>query len=175
LAAIENAAPYLESNPRRIKRFVNLLRLHAFIAARRNLLVRPGDESTLAKAVVISMRWPGKADMLIADARILREAWQVARAQETQRETQTQGSAGDTVEQPGHPRRSTYDVDSHAQQILDNAELVRLLATLNEPEVDKLHTYLQLTRITATTLPAQPPEPLRKPVVRRRASRTPRK
>lgn len=52
-------APYLENNPRKIKRFVNLFRLQALIANRRGLL-QSGEIrlDLLAKWAVLSLRWP---------------------------------------------------------------------------------------------------------------------
>lgn len=58
--AIYEAVPYLECNPRKIKRFINVFRLRALIANRRGLL--EGDVirlDLLAKWMIIGMRWPG--------------------------------------------------------------------------------------------------------------------
>jgi hypothetical protein len=64
--AILEAMPYLEFNPRKIKRFINLFRLQALIANRRGLI----DNQTiqldlLAKWVIISTRWPDIISNLI--------------------------------------------------------------------------------------------------------------
>jgi len=57
--AINGAVPYLGSNPRKIKRFINLFRLMALIANRRGLLERKIIRlDSLAKWVVVTMRWP---------------------------------------------------------------------------------------------------------------------
>lgn len=57
--AINRAVPYLGSNPRKIKRFINLFRLMALIANRRGLLERKIIRlDSLAKWVVVTMRWP---------------------------------------------------------------------------------------------------------------------
>jgi hypothetical protein len=69
--AIGETAPYLGLNPRKIKKFINNFRLHALIAQKRGLL-RPDGASVglLAKAVVISMRWPEFASSISNDSRI---------------------------------------------------------------------------------------------------------
>ncbi len=66
--AIREVTPYLEYNPRKIKRFINLFRLQALIANRRGLLqsgVIRLDQ--LAKWAVLSMRWPDGVQMSAAD------------------------------------------------------------------------------------------------------------
>lgn len=64
--AVREALPYLEFNPRKIKRFINLFRLQALISNRRGLI----DNKTiqlplLAKWSIISTRWPDIIGALI--------------------------------------------------------------------------------------------------------------
>jgi hypothetical protein len=66
--AVANAVPYLEYNPRKVKRFINLFKLQALIANRRRLL----DDGTvvfdhLAKWVIISTRWPAVVEGVVSD------------------------------------------------------------------------------------------------------------
>jgi hypothetical protein len=66
-AAIEKCVPYLQGNPRQIKRFVNLFRLHAYIANRRGEL--HDNEARLipiARCVLIRLRWPDAIETLFA-------------------------------------------------------------------------------------------------------------
>ncbi len=58
ITAIKEMAPYLNYNPRRIKRFINLYRLQALIAYRRVLLETRISLDNLARWIVINMRWP---------------------------------------------------------------------------------------------------------------------
>lgn len=57
--AVHDAIRYLEPNPRKIKRFINIFRLQALIANRRGLLESDVIRlDILAKWIVITMRWP---------------------------------------------------------------------------------------------------------------------
>jgi hypothetical protein len=75
-------APFLEFNPRKIKRFINLFRLQALIAKRRGLLETEGVKlDVLAKWIVITSRWPRIVDALLADKdfiKRLKEACELA-------------------------------------------------------------------------------------------------
>jgi len=66
--AIYGAVPYLGSNPRKIKRFINLFRLMALIANRRGLLDHKIISlDLLAKWVVITMRWPQMTEIMTSN------------------------------------------------------------------------------------------------------------
>ncbi len=66
--AINGAVPYLGSNPRKIKRFINLFRLMALIANRRGLLERKIIRlESLAKWVVVTMRWPQIIEIMVSN------------------------------------------------------------------------------------------------------------
>jgi len=56
--AIQEMAAFLDYNPRRIKRFINLYRLQALIAQQRHLLETTLSFNMLARWVLIQMRWP---------------------------------------------------------------------------------------------------------------------
>ncbi|MBT3315782.1 MAG: hypothetical protein HN390_14330 [Anaerolineae bacterium] len=58
IEAINDMAFYLNNNPRRIKRFINMFRLQALIAYQRRILGDGISFSNLARWVVISMWWP---------------------------------------------------------------------------------------------------------------------
>lgn len=58
IKAIKDMTPYLNYNPRRIKRFINIFRLQALIAHRRGLLETRISFDNLARWIVINMRWP---------------------------------------------------------------------------------------------------------------------
>lgn len=66
--AIRDALKYLESNPRKIKRFINLFKLQSFIANRRGLLNEDEIQlDLLAKWAVISLQWPELIQSIIFD------------------------------------------------------------------------------------------------------------
>jgi hypothetical protein len=69
--AVYEAVPYLECNPRKIKRFINVFRLRALIANRRGLLEGGVIRlELLAKWMIVGMRWPDFARVASDD-----ESW----------------------------------------------------------------------------------------------------
>lgn len=69
-------APALEHNPRRIKQFLNVFRLRAYIAGRTGVIADGGTGGTLtyeqlAKFVAISLRWPVLAAAVQEDEHLL--------------------------------------------------------------------------------------------------------
>lgn len=63
--AIYDALPYLESNARKVKRFINLFRLQLLIANRRHLLENSAIEiRQLSRWLVLVVRWPEIIDAL---------------------------------------------------------------------------------------------------------------
>lgn len=69
--AIQEMAAFLDYNPRRIKRFINMYRLQALIAYERGFLETLISLDNLARWVVISMRWPEFINMVVHDSRIV--------------------------------------------------------------------------------------------------------
>jgi hypothetical protein len=69
--AIQDMAVFLNYNPRRIKRFINMYRLQALIAYERGFLETLISLDNLARWVVISMRWPEFINMVVQDSRIV--------------------------------------------------------------------------------------------------------
>lgn len=69
--AIKDLASYLDYNPRRIKRFINMYRLQALIAYERNILGKYISLVNLACWVAIGMRWQEFISYAIKDTRII--------------------------------------------------------------------------------------------------------
>jgi hypothetical protein len=80
---VEAVAPTLEFNPRRLKQFVNLFRLRAYIASNTGLFV-PSDSGTtltlrqLATFIAMTLRWPQLALDLSNDPDLLKRLSQPA-------------------------------------------------------------------------------------------------
>jgi hypothetical protein len=80
-AIVHMIAPFVDYNPRRIKQFINLFRLRAYIAYETQRLILPEETEysegltleQLGKIVVISLRWPLFLESLARDEFILRE------------------------------------------------------------------------------------------------------
>lgn len=79
--AVKGAAPYLDHNPRKIKRFINNFRVYARIAQKRGLMSSAGfDIELLAKATIITMQWPDLAIDITKDQTIfqtLKDGYQI--------------------------------------------------------------------------------------------------
>lgn len=69
--AIKDMASYLNYNPRRIKRFINMYKLQALIAYERNILGKSISLGNLACWVTIGMRWQEFINSAIKDTRII--------------------------------------------------------------------------------------------------------
>jgi hypothetical protein len=67
---IEKMLPYLDYNPRRVKRFINVLRLQAFIAIKRGSLVDSLQLNALTTLLQIALRWPDFAVEMINDPHV---------------------------------------------------------------------------------------------------------
>lgn len=78
---VHMVAQFLDYNPRRIKQFINLFRLRAYIAWETNLLILPEYVSDttgvtleqLGKIVAISLRWPLFLESIDQDKELLKE------------------------------------------------------------------------------------------------------
>ena len=68
---VNELAPYLNYNPRRIKRFINMYRLQSLIAYQRNILETVVSLDNLACWVAINMRWPEFINYAMKDTRII--------------------------------------------------------------------------------------------------------
>ncbi len=83
---VKLAAPALGNNPRRIKQFINILRLRMLIAFETDLFVAPVDThplnrltlQKLAKFVAIELRWPLLLAHLDAEPDLIRKLEDVA-------------------------------------------------------------------------------------------------
>ncbi len=69
--AIQEMAEFLNYNPRKIKRFINIYRLQALIAYERGFLENLISLDNLARWAVVSMRWPEFINAVVQDSRIV--------------------------------------------------------------------------------------------------------
>ena len=140
---VSRAAPYLEYNPRKVKRFINLFKLQVLIANRRRLL----DQGTfnldqLSKWLLISTRWPAVIEATIADQNFVER---LLRAHE--KHTRALLDEEDPISDP-LIRRLTED--RRIARFYKNQELNGLLSELSSAEAEP-SPYLSLTQITTGT------------------------
>jgi len=155
---IRQIAPFLELNPRKIKRFINLFRLQALIANRRGLLEDGAIKlDVLAKWIVISSRWPGVVDALLADEHFIdhlkkaREIRETIRRERQNIEPENEQKLQSYDEKSYQAKLETYTINPHVKLLVDATDLTNLLNQLTDVDIQALPTYLHLTRITSQT------------------------
>ena len=146
--AIEHVAPYLEPNPRKIKRFINIFRLQAFIANRRNLLVL--DEADyyldlLARWVALITQWPIVLDRTLADIAFLahlKEAYNLySDLQDLRFNSDNEPVKHDVLIKKLEP----YFEDEHIKQLVEMVGF-SIMSTFTDEDIQKLPTLLSSTQ-----------------------------
>jgi hypothetical protein len=146
LAVIE-AAPYLENNPRKIKRFVNTFRLQALVAQKRGMLTDPAEATLLARALIIATRWPDLVEGLVPDRgyvdRLLNVEAMQSKLAENLEETWDE-----------EEKRLKVDLDRFLEsprlkRLVTASELLALLKAMPTDERARLADYLVLARTVA--------------------------
>ena len=157
-AVIRQVAPFLELNPRKIKRFINVFRLQALIANRRGLLETGAIKlDVLAKWIVISSRWPCMVDALLADEHFidhLKKAWEIRetiRRERLNSEPENGQKLQSYDEKSYQAKLETYTINPHVKLLVDATDLMNLLNQLTDADIQALPIYLHLTRITSQT------------------------
>jgi hypothetical protein len=135
--AIHLAVGYLGQNPRKIKRFINNYRLQVLIANRRGLISNNAiDLTLLAKWLLILTRWPEIANILPSNGNFV-ESLKQARIWKSQL--------------PNAQIKGLLDVslaDPYIKRSLSSPDLLNLLDTMSEEDVQALLSYQILGRLT---------------------------
>ena len=152
--AIYKVVPFLEQNPRRVKRFINIFRLNVLIANRRGLLETGTVEvGRLAKWLAIAVRWPDFVDLLsdrsffnrLLDAHELR--------------AKSFGTSHLTNAEAARTRLGPYLDDPRIKRFVDEGELFALLSSLQGKQIhiealaDSLLPYVELSAVTSALPP----------------------
>jgi hypothetical protein len=144
--AIHDAAPYLGFNPRKIKRFINIFRLHALIANRRGLLetgVTPLD--LLAKCVIIAMRCPDMVEEIMTDQGFVNRLKQARQIKDRLLESEY----GPEQEQRDRTSLGNLLTDPRIERLIDATDLIALLEDMTTEEFEGLPYCLHLVEITS--------------------------
>jgi hypothetical protein len=135
--AINSVQPYIRSNPRRSKRFLNIFRLLAMIANRRNLFWQDAVHlDHLAAWVIILMRWPDIIDILETDGE--NYISRLEKAQDLKRKMLNSEIQSD--------EKNTLDnllADPKIQRMAGEMEFITLVL----PLVEKLPNYIHLAKV----------------------------
>lgn len=141
--AISEAAPYLDFNPRKVKKFINNFRLHALIAQKRGLFEKTGiNVGSLAKAVVIAMRWPDVALSMSknrAVCQILKDAFAAKDLMQTRELTDA-----NEILKAQDAMKIISDNESLARFIYAD-ELHQILTSMDDSDMDNLACCFQLS------------------------------
>jgi len=152
--AVREAAPYLGLNPRKIKRFINILRLQALIANRRGLLETGGIRlDLLAKSVVIGMCWPDMVDGLLRGPAFLSRLRDARGALKSLRTLRLMGAGAD-IDQQVKAAEARLDVflspDPRLARLVDATALFDLLSDMSASDIEDLSCHLRLASTTAS-------------------------
>ncbi len=147
--AVREVAPYLDSNPRKIKKFINNFRLHALIAQKRGLLERDGiSVSLLAKAVVVSMLWPDLALCMSKDGSVGRTLRETFDAQESLRIRESSEPLNDeeilTAQNALKNALGKVSKNKTLERFIHAQELNQLLTSLDDRDADSFLRCFQL-------------------------------
>jgi hypothetical protein len=145
--AIDSAQPYLVSNPRRIKRFLNNFRLLALIANRRDLLhQRVIRLDLLAIWVVILTRWPDIIDTLETDGQFmsrLRQAQVLKRDLDNLRLMNEQITTVHNIPTDSNTQRNANENTSVAALVQEKKEALDIMLT--NPKIERMVDEFEFT------------------------------
>jgi len=147
--AVADAVPYLEYNPRKVKRFINLFKLQALIANRRGLV----DDGTirfdhLSRWIIISTRWPAVVEAAMPDPAFMSR---LVEAHDTDEELRALDDEA-AREQLSRSKLSPLLADPRIRELYKADELAQLLKDM-PLSGDQTSAYLYLTRVTGTSPP----------------------
>jgi hypothetical protein len=144
--AIYEAVPYLECNPRKIKRFINVFRLRALIANRRGLLEGGVIRlDLLAKWMIVAMRWPDFARAVSDD-----ENWIASLVEAYDIQGKLIGPGALLADDPGREnaqsRLDSLLADPGVKRWVDADDLAKLLKGITTQTGWNLSNYAQLAQ-----------------------------
>jgi hypothetical protein len=147
--AVNEASEYLNYNPRKIKRYVNLLRLKSLVANRRGLLEsRTIDMQTLGRLVTIEMQWPEMLEGLSrADEEFVNRLREAHDLQEEIRDFKADTPDEEELLKQKQERLERLTRETRITQLVKADSLFDLL-DLIEGTLEGMDTYLQLAAIT---------------------------
>ncbi len=149
-AAVAEAARYLEFNPRKIKRFINIFRLQAMVARRRGLLGSHDPRLTLlARSIVLASRWPDFLDAVMADPAFIDRLLEAARLQRDLREVRSQKPRNFVEERRLRSDIAAQTADPRIKQLVAAGELVELLEMVGVDGRGQLLRYLHIAHLAS--------------------------
>lgn len=147
--AIRMAAPYLGYNPRKIKRFINVFRLQAFIANRRGLLESGVVKlNSLAKWVCIELRWPSMIEVMRTDQCSIINFSEAHAMQQEVRRLQSEGGPDVVKCKNLQDQIEGLLPDPRSRRLVAASDLVDLLDGMDHNDRSVFPYYLHLAQVT---------------------------
>ena len=154
LNALREVAPYLELNPRKIKRFINSFRLQALIANRRGLLDSGVIQlGLLAKYLLIVQRWPGVIKALTLNQNFVRHVKEahklLAKARQNRTSiTYSKDGSGTQQAKAAQAKLESFLADMQIKRLVGATDLIELLNQMSDSEIEAFPLYLYLAQTT---------------------------
>lgn len=140
---VREAAPYLDYNPRKIKRYINLYRLQSLIAYRRDVLEDTVSLDVLGRWILIALRWPEFFDETLERPNLPKTFQEMAKKLQSAKTTAKRKTVLDSI------TGSALNQD-RIKLLLDNQDIVQLLSTIPLTP-DEVKNYLQLVQLSGPT------------------------
>lgn len=137
---VREAAPYLDYNPRKIKRYINLYRLQALIAYRRDVLENTVSLDILGRWILIAVRWPEFFDESVEHPDLPNNFFELAKRLKSATTAAKRKSVLDNITE------SSLKQD-RIELLVDNKDIVQLLSTIPLSS-DEVKNYLQLVQLS---------------------------
>ncbi len=155
--AIHEAVRYLGFNPRKIKRFINLLRLQALIANRRGLLDHQVIQlDMLGKWLLLATLWPDTVEAIAADQSFVGRLQGAYATQEELRKRLSEATAKQRKDLARLVNEeikvievslNNYLADPLIKQLINTPKLIQLLAGIDMSKPEVFSQYLRLAQI----------------------------
>ncbi|MCL4299791.1 MAG: TIR domain-containing protein [Anaerolineae bacterium] len=166
--AIRAAVPYLGFNPRKVKRFINLLRLQALIANRRGLLDQQIIQiGPLSQWLLLASLWPDAVEAIANDPDFVNRLNDANTLRTELRQRRTEAASAQDLKdldfkneqvKTAEARLNIYmEEDPLIKQLFATPELFGLLAGLDTASPAAFSQYLHLAQMSVDTSARQQP------------------
>jgi len=139
---IRDAVPFLDYNPRKIKRFINLLRLQCYIALQRGLLENLVLTEVLGKWILVQLNWPEFFQIAVEQPGFVKDFLKQATKLKKVKTVAERKNLLDEI-------TSSSSTQERIKRLYNNQKLTDLLANIpnSSTEVEK---YLRLVQISSS-------------------------
>lgn len=149
--ALKEVIPFLSSNPRKIKRFINTFRLQTYIANQRGLIEDGTIQLTsLAKWIIITTRWPRLIETAIVNSNFIDQLLYAHHIKGALSYFENpKNSEEELSEEERGKLQAEFDScteNSYLKSLLNFNDLLELLRSMSEEDIQSLPQYFYLTQ-----------------------------